>query len=79
MHASSNRYAWGFYTAATVHDALRAAGGPLDGVANADLREATALIVEDGSVRLAQMSEALVECDWLRRWSRDLATSRCPC
>lgn len=50
----------GFYTAATVHDALRAAGGSADGVANADLREGTALIVEDGGVRLAQMSESLV-------------------
>lgn len=50
----------GFYTAATVHDALRAAGGRVEGVANADLREGTALIVEDGSVRLAHMSESLV-------------------
>jgi len=50
----------GFYEAATLHGALRAAGADPTGQVDAALQEGTALVVEGGSVRLARMDDLLV-------------------
>jgi competence protein ComEA len=50
----------GFYEAASLHDALRAAGADPTGQPDAQLQEGTAVVVTEGGVQLSRMDDLLV-------------------